>query len=206
DEVNNKMVILVLLLVLYYCFRVFLVQHPVNLYGLVLVFMLTGLAEAWWGLLQLYGYLPSGHALFRTTGSFFNPGPYAGYLAMALPVALYYFLRDREIAAKPSSRKAGYYRLRRGIALVTGVSILLILPATMSRAAWLAGSLGCLAVAGLYLRKVRIPSRRIRTLVRRPERRLAAVLAGAMLVTAGALAGLYYLKKDSADGRLLIWK
>lgn len=204
--INNKMVILVLLLVLYYCFRIFLVQHPVNLYVLTLAFMLTGLAEAWWGMLQLYGYIPSRHYLFRATGSFFNPGPYAGYLAMVLPIALYYFLRDREIAAAPSFRKVIYYRLRRGLALATCVSILLILPATMSRAAWLAGFAGCLAVIGLYLWKVRKPSPQICFLIKRSKRRLAAVMAVVMLVTAGALAGLYYLKKDSADGRLLIWK
>ena len=41
------------------------------------------------GLRQVFGFEASGHALYALTGSFFNPGPYAGYLAMALPVCLY---------------------------------------------------------------------------------------------------------------------
>src|SRR5690606_33805524 len=108
--VNNKMILLVLLLVLYFSFRIFLVQRSADLYVLTLAFLLTGLAGAGWGMLQIVGYAASGHHLFRTTGAFFNPGPYAGYLAMVLPVALYYVLRDRRMAAVPSVRKAGYYR------------------------------------------------------------------------------------------------
>ena len=33
-----------------------------------------------WGLLQVYGYEPSKHSLYALTGSFYNPGPYSGFL------------------------------------------------------------------------------------------------------------------------------
>ena len=50
--------------------------------------ILLGGIEAVWGLRQLYGFSASGHFRYALTGSFFNPGPYAGYLAMGLPVCL----------------------------------------------------------------------------------------------------------------------
>ena len=56
--------------------------------------MLGGI-EAVWGLRQLYGYAVSNHSLYVLTGSFFNPGPYSGYLAMILPVCLHQWLTKR---------------------------------------------------------------------------------------------------------------
>jgi hypothetical protein len=53
-------------------------------------FILTGLVEAIWGLRQLYGFTGSQHYLYKITGSFFNPGPYSGWLAMVFPMALGY--------------------------------------------------------------------------------------------------------------------
>lgn len=55
----------------------------------------AGGIEAVWGLSQLYGYAVSNHSLYVLTGSFFNPGPYSGYLAMILPVCLYQWLTKR---------------------------------------------------------------------------------------------------------------
>ena len=54
--------------------------------------LLTGLVEAVWGLMQLYGFKLPQHALFKLTGSFFNPGPYAGYLAVVFPLALSFWV------------------------------------------------------------------------------------------------------------------
>ena len=65
-------------------------RSPFTVYLLCFFIILTGLVEAVWGLQQLYGFKPSQHALFKFTGSFFNPGPYAGYLAVVFPLALYY--------------------------------------------------------------------------------------------------------------------
>ena len=58
--------------------------------------VLWGSVEAVWGLRQLYGFSASGHSRYALTGSFFNPGPYAGYLAMVLPVCLHLYLRARK--------------------------------------------------------------------------------------------------------------
>ena len=83
-----------------------------------------GTVEAVWGLLQVYGYEPSNHSLYALTGSFYNPGPYSGFLAMCLPLALHEWLQGR--------------RIWRHVALVALVLMLEVLPSGMSRSAWLA--------------------------------------------------------------------
>ena len=202
---NAEMVILVLLVVLYFSFRVALVQHKYNGLILLLAFMATGCIEGVWGLLQLYGLASSQHALFGVTGSFFNPGPYAGYLAAALPVALYYTMYDSK-TVRESLRQTMWGRyLRWGIALITLIAVVLILPATMSRAAWIAGGAGCIMVVLLYLGRYRESGSGIRMLLPLTGKSIALLVAAIVLMGV-ALVGLYRLKKDSADGRALIWK
>lgn len=45
--------------------------------------------EAAWGMRQIYGLAVSNHSLYALTGSFYNPGPYSGYLAMIFPLCLH---------------------------------------------------------------------------------------------------------------------
>lgn len=81
------------LVVLWFLLRYFLTEAPCLKFFFLFVLMLTGLVEAVWGMQQLHGYAYSNHSLFRLTGSFFNPGPYCGYLAVVLPVCLWTALR-----------------------------------------------------------------------------------------------------------------
>ncbi|MDA3904673.1 MAG: hypothetical protein PF484_01220 [Bacteroidales bacterium] len=59
---------------------------------------ISGTIQAIYGCLQLWGYYPSHHGLFKMTGSFFNPEPYAGFMRAVLPVAvgLYWKLNHKE--------------------------------------------------------------------------------------------------------------
>lgn len=201
---NTKMVTLILLVMLYFSLRVFLVQRKANLRVLLLVFMATGLVEAAWGLLQLYGRLPSQHALFRVTGSFFNPGPYAGYLAMVLPLALFYTIRDWLLIQGAFRKKRLYHYFRWSIALLTLIFTSLILPATMSRAAWLAGGTGgTFVVLAFLIRHKRYGAGISRTLL---TKKGIALSLSVLLLAGIALLGMYHLKQDSADGRALIWR
>ena len=95
------------------------------------VLVMLGGIEAVWGLRQLYGYAVSNHSLYVLTGSFFNPGPYSGYLAITLPVAL-------GILLEQSKRNMPYY-LSMGC---IGTAIV-VLPAGMSRSAWIAVVVSC---------------------------------------------------------------
>ena len=56
--------------------------------GIVFLILLAAVYEGSLGLLQLLGMEPSGNRLYPFTGTFYNPGPFACYLALSLPWAL----------------------------------------------------------------------------------------------------------------------
>lgn len=158
--------------------------------------ILLGGVEAIWGLRQLYGFSASGHFRYALTGSFFNPGPYAGYLAMVLPLCLHHFVRFRDWKWLITSLK-----IERAAAGVVGVLILCVLPATMSRSAWVAALIGCGWV--MYMHR---DSRKWKLLWRRYKKRYVSWGIGIFLVLIVGGAGAFFLKPDSALGRLFLWK
>lgn len=154
-----------------------------------------GIAEALYGCIQLYGLTASNHTLYRLTGSFQNPGPFAGFLATLLPIALWNVVQHKTTSC-----------LTKRISIwLSGICIFLcvsLLPASMSRASWLAaGTSTAVVLASRY----RLTSR-IGQLFRTHRKQYIACLAAAFLLLALAGGGIYHLKKDSADGRLLMWK
>ena len=60
------------------------------------VYSIRSRIEAVWGIRQVYGFTYSNHSLYALTGSFYNPGPYSGYLAMIFPICLYEWLKRKE--------------------------------------------------------------------------------------------------------------
>ncbi|WP_313382365.1 O-antigen ligase family protein [Proteiniphilum saccharofermentans] len=150
-----------------------------------------GLVEAVWGLGQLYNYFPAKHALFKTTGSFFNSGPYGGFIALIFPLVLHYWLFYRY-----KNKLIGY------LFLFAGAVCLMVFPATLSRTAWIAAIVGC-AVILLSDKRIIV---RLRLFWKRRRRQciLAATILSLFLFVAAY--GIYHLKKDSADGRLFMWK
>ena len=140
--------------------------------------ILAGTVEAVWGLLQIYGFEPSNHSLYALTGSFYNPGPYSGFLAMCVPVALYEWLEGK--------------RIWKHLALAALVLMLVVLPSGMSRSAWLAALVASGYVLGMHYRE------------KIYQYRKAFLLVALLSVVLGI--GAYHWKKDSADGRLLMWK
>ena len=155
------------------------------------VLILAGMVEALWGLGQVYGYLPVKHAMFPLTGSFYNPGPYGGFLAMTFPVCLW------EVLSRHHETKRGicYWMAMVGLVLM-GV----MLPATMSRTAWVAvGISSAFAYVKVYPYMPEIILRRLSQRCRHWK------VIALLLVLAVGTAG-YQMKKDSANGRLLMWK
>ena len=152
----------------------------INILKTIIVWSLiaAGAAEAVWGLLQVYGYEPSNHSLYALTGSFYNPGPYSGFLAMCLPIALHEWLKGRGIW--------------KHLALVALVLMGVVLPSGMSRSAWLAALVASGYVWAMHSREKIYQYRKV------------FLLVGLLLLFLGV--GAYHWKKDSADGRLLMWK
>ena len=210
----------------------------------LLALVAGGLVQAIYGNLQLWGYFPSHHGIFKMTGSFFNPGPYSGYLAAVFPVSLGFYLFNISVSVptqhpiitklnsysirvktffkkipfsnrlfynngkgeytseKQVERPANtYYYTLKSFALISIISMCLVLPASRSRAAWLA-----VVISSSYLLWIKyLPLRQLKARVNTPAKRFLLVSSLViLLISIGS--GLYYFKKGSADGRLLIWK
>ena len=92
------------------------------------------LAQAILGLLQLYGFVHSQHYLYKITGTFSNPGPFAGFIAVGVPLAL------------GVSFDKTLFRWGRWLGVGALLACMLVLLATMSRAAWIVAVVSCLPV------------------------------------------------------------
>lgn len=191
--------VLLLLWIFYAVCRITIEQFNFYIPIFLLILLISGLLEAIWGLGQLYGYYFSQHNSFVITGSFYNPGPYGGYLSLILPIALYYILLDYSVINQRRNRNSIMIYIRWGISLLTLISIILILPATMSRASWMAALVGCLLIIAHYMSRKNGGGF---CFLQNNKK----VLLGFALSICIAIWGVYYLKKDSADGRLFIWK
>ncbi len=66
---------------LYIALRILLSSDRYYTALLLTLLFLFGIHEAWIGFRQVYGLTYSNHGMFRITGTLFNPGPYAGFLA-----------------------------------------------------------------------------------------------------------------------------
>jgi len=149
-----------------------------------------GLVQAIWGLLQLYGVLPGMHALYSLTGSFHNPGPFSIYLAILFPLAL-----GLQLFLTPSGKTA--YVLKY-LAAVFCIAIIVLLPATGSRTAWIGAAAGSLLLLNYKYRLIGF--NRFRSTGK------YFLVAVTILVSAIGLYALYQLRQGSADGRAFIWQ
>ena len=210
NALSGKCAFLLSLLVLWFILRLLFLFRPETRGFLTGLWLTVALLEAVSGMAQLYGFTYSHHALFNLTGTFFNPGPYSGFLAILLPWALHVALHNRKLT--------GHY------AWLCVLVICVVLPAGRSRSAWIAALLGSAWVLiGYYkaaiISYVRQYPKRIAAMVligyykaaiisyvRQYPKRIAAMLLAGVLLLAGGAYGMYHLKKDSADGRLLMWK
>lgn len=160
-------------------------------------FILLGGVEAVWGLRQIYGFASSNHSLYAMTGSFFNPGPYSGYLAMVFPICLYEWLHLKAKKDRTWIERIGYY-VSFGVLLL----ILCILPAGMSRSSWVAA-----IVSGLWVCSMHYSWGRCMKQAWRKDRKKVVAIGGVWLLILlfGSIA-LFQLKANSANGRLFMWK
>ena len=161
------------------------------------VLIVLGGMEAVWGLRQIYGLAASNHSLYALTGSFYNPGPYSGYLAMIFPLCLYEWLSLKEKTERTWAEQGKYY-----IALGVMLLILCVLPAGMSRSAWIAA-----AISGTWVYGMRVSwGSRLKEFGRKYKKRLVlACIAGSVIIIVAGYA-LFQLKATSANGRLFMWK
>ncbi|MFV0506588.1 MAG: O-antigen ligase family protein [Bacteroidales bacterium] len=182
---------------------------PVKAYTwLLLAIIVSGSIQAIYGNLQLLGYCPSNHAGFKLTGSFFNPGPYAGFLVVVWPMALsMYLFKEKlialvyvQISSNSSLVNTIVDYVFKYIPLLGVISIILVIPATHSRAAWLAVLLSSTVLLELRYHFIK------QALKKLTQIKKIALVALVLSIFFTGLFGIYYFKKESADGRLFIWK
>ena len=149
------------------------------LYGTVIVFALTLAIQ---GIFQYAGVLPSGN-YHAVTGSFDNPAGFAAALVCALPLCFLFF-----------TDKTKYLKYA-AIAAAALMAIAIFLSG--SRAGMVAMAV---AMAVWFLAKPRY----LPCFQRHGRFRVAKIILLVVLVVLPLI--LYFFKKDSADGRLLIWR
>ena len=182
----------------------------------VTVISLIGGLEATIGQLQVINEYHIYHSSFRISGTFFNPAPYAGFLVACFPYML---------LIATTNTKNIWYKLFSLMGLLCCMAVVAILPSTQSRAAWF-GFLfaGLIWLRGYYGNQL---AQRVREILKRVAdgvksqkikqslfeedggiRKKWLTIALGVMFSSVILLGyvIYEFKKDSADGRLLIWK
>ncbi|WP_203257023.1 O-antigen ligase family protein [Hyunsoonleella ulvae] len=197
------------LLGLIFLYVIFRTQSVKLFYGVLLAIIISGIIQAIYGNLQLLDYYPSNHSGFKLTGSFFNPGPYAGFLVSVFPIALgMYLFREKvinnlqlDLKNKSVAHINTFIKYTvQYIPLIGVISIILVIPATQSRASWLAvivSSSLLLEFRYKILKKIFNHLSKLKRLV---------LVIGIVLIALVSLLGVYHFKKGSSDGRLFIWK
>ena len=174
----------------------------------LLAIVISGIIQAVYGNLQLLDYYPSNHSGFKLTGSFFNPGPYAGFLTAVWPITLaMYLFKERSIKHVQSQIQNKYSLINKIIVymfeyipIIGCVSIILVLPATHSRASWIAVLLSSMVLIEIRYHILKGTLKHINLI-----KKTTLIVISIGIIGAGLL-GVYHFKKESSDGRLFIWK
>ena len=165
------------------------------LLGVVLIYI------SYIGLRQLFGFENSYHTKFKVTGPFFNPGPYGGFIAILQPLILWNMLKYERL--KPKNIFSAYSIIGKIYQIAFWIS-LIVLPLTMSRTAWVA------SVAGMGLVLIIRYKDNIRSFISdfRLRYRKGVIFIGILVILFCGISGymLFHMKKDSANGRLFMWK
>lgn len=150
------------------------------------ILVLLCLIELIWGYGQLFGIDSSIRTPIRVSGSFDLPPVFGGLLAILFPLILSQQIKVRK----------DFYPIFWGVIFML-ICLMLI---TKSRAAWLA----CF-VSITYYFVTTFQDRIVLTI--RNNIRYSVLLSFIFILVIICLSYIvYYMKKDSADGRLLIWK
>lgn len=157
---------------------------------LVLLLVLLCFKESCYGLFQLLGLSSSNHNRYAITGSFTNPGPYGGFLAISIILLTAFCITHKNDQTQNLISKLHYWSTS-----IIAIVAFIILPSTQSRSAILA--LGCSMILLAF------GTERIRVKIK-PILKKYGLWFTLGLVIIGT--GAYLFKKPSADGRLFMDK
>jgi len=180
------------LVILYFIFRG--IKRKFTRY-LLLLFPLAGIAQIEYGIANQTQYFMPGYGLADVTGVFNNTGILGGFMSIAFVATLGLPIKNTD--SKRFINRITFLKILRVVILFL---FFIQLVASHSRAAWF----GCLAGCVYFI--VCRPNGIFQRFVQKNSFRklLMGVVIGLSVVA--LLIGLYTLRKDSANGRLLIWK
>lgn len=161
------------------------------------IFTITIAIQSILAILQLYGFTHSNYAGY-ITGSFFNPSLLGGMLASAFPLIFSIYKANTCQNTLISHSKS----VEKYLSGATIFLILIVIPVTLSRAAWiglLAGIGVLFIIEGFYKKAI------LWIKSQKSHLRVSILIAVPVLIIV-LLFLAYFFKRDSADGRVLIWK
>lgn len=181
------------LFLMYVSLRIALQGTKMSEWVLISCILIFGCYEAWLGISQMYIYETSRHRLYALTGNFQNPGPYSAYLMVGVVVGLVALKETPVKAIISATPKFIPIKLAECLKVITwkhliiaAVTIMaMVLPATMSRSAFLGTAIVVLLI------------------YRDKYWRYRYIVWGAIVLVG---ISFYFFKQGSADGRLIIWK
>ena len=159
-------------------------MHKLCVRVLIILINYIAIYESLLGIIQVLSIRVSSR--FVLTGSFANPGPYGGLLAILLTIHGVYIIQN------PNAQK-WYDKVLVILSSISCGLCVIVLPASMSRAAWLALGVAVLVFGFKELRLI--------DWIR--KHKALAVIASVIVII--VMTGAFFLKKDSAIGRLHIW-
>ena len=207
---SGKWMQTVYMFVLYGSLRMLLPAYKQMERFLLAAVIFCGLWESTLGLMQILGFSASHHHLYAATGTFFNSGPYGGFLAITISIALAFLVKHYQKFNRQCKLIKRFPRtvLKNpdfALYLLSGLSFclsFLTFFAAMSRAAMLGLLISAVAIV-LTQKSAKI----FLSDFFKKNRKKAIAIFGTVfaLIIIGTMAA-YHFKKGSADSRLLIWE
>ena len=156
------------------------------------LFMCFGIYECFIGLCQLLGIYSSNNYRFLMTGNFHNPGiqgVFLGELLLVSSLTVFYIFRYKLNALKLKC-----------LGLINAISSLVLLIYTESRTAFVSVSIGLIYCLFCFLKIEK------KFLSKVSKKYIWSIVAFSFVLFSYFLLFIYGIKKDSSDGRVLIWR
>lgn len=159
--------------------------------------ILCGLYELVVGVKQFLIDVLNDCSSYTVYGTFSNPAPFAMLIGIILPIAWLYTLHWKIILVSKGNL---FFRIEVVFSCCYVIMSLVALPLSMSRTSWIAAILACSVVTYIHLRENSV--QKFHWNVFEKKLNIIALIVFSFI----CISGIYFLKKESADGRLLIWK
>ena len=207
---NPRYILLpVALSVIYVVVRVTVSEGNEGLKWIALAILSVSIFESILGLKQVYGYAASNHYQYVITGSFFNPGPFGGYLTFVFALSLSVLIKMRKkcelfLHAVIQRKFKELISIDVPLLIISFAALILsfiLFPATMSRSAWMAVCV-VLLIAGIEVGTLE----KIKTWLSKRKNLVIPLVFTMAIVVIVTMFGIFSLKKDSAHSRLFSWQ